>query len=97
MKEVGLYPSSTAAIGGKETGYRVSHYILPNGRFASECAAFLNSGHRLNWQSQIGPKAKTNNTRQKYQCRSCGLSAWAKPKAQLLCGDCDGVAMAAVG
>lgn len=96
MKEVGLYPSSTAAVGGKETGYRVSHYILPNGRFASECRAFLNAGHRLIWQSQSRTKTKVNNTRQKYQCRLCGLSAWAKPNAQLLCGDCEGVAMAAV-
>jgi len=97
MKEVGLYPSSTASVGGKETGYRVSHYIMPNGRFASQCAAFLDSGHRLNWQSQVGRKARANNTRQKYQCRSCGLSAWAKPKAELLCGFCSGVLMAAVG
>jgi len=97
MKEIGLNPSSTGDFGGKETGYRVSHYILPDGRFASECAAFIDSGHRLNWQSQVGPKSKANNTRQKYQCGSCRLSAWAKPKAELLCGSCKGVIMLAVG
>ena len=28
MKEIGLYPSDTASPGGKETGQRVSHYIV---------------------------------------------------------------------
>lgn len=41
MKEVGLYPSDTAAPGGKETGAKVSHYILEGGPFAKSCAAFL--------------------------------------------------------
>ena len=32
MREIGLVPSSTGAPGGKATGQRVSHYIVP-GRF----------------------------------------------------------------
>jgi hypothetical protein len=35
MKQVGLYPSSTGKPGGKETGSRVSHYILPAGPYAA--------------------------------------------------------------
>jgi hypothetical protein len=27
--------------------------------------------------------------RAKFQCAVCGLSAWAKPSANLMCGDCD--------
>ncbi len=33
MKRVGLYPSSTGKSGGKQTGTRMSHYILPGGPF----------------------------------------------------------------
>lgn len=33
MKRVGLYPSSTGNSGGKQTGTRMSHYILPGGAF----------------------------------------------------------------
>ena len=29
------------------------------------------------------------NDRAKFQCPMCGLSAWAKPSANLRCGDCD--------
>lgn len=28
------------------------------------------------------------STRSKYNCASCGLNAWAKPSANLICGDC---------
>lgn len=28
------------------------------------------------------------STRSKYSCQSCGLNAWAKPSANLICGDC---------
>ncbi len=34
MKSVGLHPSTTGVPGGKETGARVTHYIIPNGPFA---------------------------------------------------------------
>jgi hypothetical protein len=59
MKEVGLHPSSTAAPGGKETGYKVSHFIREGGRFEVECVRFLNSDHRLNWEARTyTPKQK---------------------------------------
>ncbi|MBU2580258.1 MAG: SprT-like domain-containing protein [Alphaproteobacteria bacterium] len=33
MKRVGLHPSSTGNSGGKQTGTRMSHYIIPGGDF----------------------------------------------------------------
>src|SRR5919109_5594864 len=47
MKEVGLQPSSTGEEGGKETGQRVSHYIIPNGRYAKAYAKLAASGFQL--------------------------------------------------
>lgn len=41
MKEVGLYPSNTGREGGKETGPKMSHYIIDGGVFAKACEAFL--------------------------------------------------------
>jgi hypothetical protein len=35
MKAVGLYPSNSGMIGGRETGASMSHYIIPEGAFAS--------------------------------------------------------------
>lgn len=53
MKEVGLYPSSTGEPGGKETGAKVSHYIVPSGAFAKAFAKLAATGFKLRWQSRV--------------------------------------------
>jgi predicted SprT family Zn-dependent metalloprotease len=84
MREIGLQPSSTGAVGGKETGQRVSHYVIPHA-----FTALAATGWKLNLQSahrpgaQQGPSSKT-----KFTCPSCGQNAWAKPNAQLMCLFC---------
>jgi hypothetical protein len=45
MKAIGLMPSNTGAVGGKETGQQMDHYIIPGGAFA--CAFAELAGHRL--------------------------------------------------
>lgn len=91
MKEVGLYPSTTAAIGGKETGQSVSHYIIENGVFAKACAEFLKTGFVLygdpHRDSEKAKKKAASKT--KYTCGSCECNAWAKPDTRLVCGDCE--------
>lgn len=49
MKEVGLYPSDTGVLGGKETGQRVSHFILACGPFKTACQSLLDSGFLLTY------------------------------------------------
>src|SRR2546430_12513985 len=49
MKEIGLYPSSTGAAGGKETGQNMSHYVIAGGAFATACAALVSDGFKLAW------------------------------------------------
>ena len=90
MVEVGLMPSDTGTAGGKQTGQRITHYIVPGGRFDRAADALLQDGFELSWQSfklstQKG-KGKANKT--KYTCPDCGLNAWAKPEAHLVCGEC---------
>jgi hypothetical protein len=59
MKEVGLYPSSTGAVGGRETGQRVSHYILDGGAFDLSFGRLQASGWKLNLQSApVGNRIK---------------------------------------
>jgi predicted SprT family Zn-dependent metalloprotease len=90
MVRVGLMPSDTGAPGGKETGQRVSHYILPGGAFDQTADALLATGFRLNWQS-LAPERQESKARSKtkFTCPSCGQNAWAKPDASLMCGDCE--------
>ena len=49
MKELGLYPSSTGKEGGKETGERMTHYILPYGRFLEVTQELLAGQFGLSW------------------------------------------------
>jgi predicted SprT family Zn-dependent metalloprotease len=51
MKSLGLQPSSTAAVGGKETGQNVSHYIIAGGSFTQAFAQLAATGWKLNLQS----------------------------------------------
>ena len=90
MKEVGLQPSSTGEEGGAETGQSVSHYIIPEGRFAQAYAKLAATGFQLHWQSAPVDKqgrAKKSSKR-KFTCPACGQNAWAKPGARLICGEC---------
>jgi predicted SprT family Zn-dependent metalloprotease len=90
MKEVGLFPSSTAAPGGKETGQKVSHYVVASGPFSQACARLQATGFELRWQSRADDpqqKAKTAS-KTKYTCPECNQNAWAKPGAALICGVC---------
>ena len=91
MKEVGLCPSRTGEQGGKETGKRVSHYIVPGGPFDLVCGELLRSGYDLVYIERGGDekqrKAKTRG-KTKYVCLSCNLNAWAKPDVLIDCGVC---------
>jgi hypothetical protein len=90
MREIGLQPSSTGEEGGKETGQSMSHYIIPGGRYAKAYAKLAATGFQLHWQSipateqARGKKA----SKTKFTCPECGLNAWAKPDAHLICGEC---------
>ena len=48
MKAIGLQPSASGLLGGKETGPQVSHYILADGRFARAYSALAATGRKLN-------------------------------------------------
>ncbi len=102
MKSVGLHPSDTGLPGGAETGDRMTHYIGAGGPFAHAYAELQVSGFVIEWQDSPDMSAAAPNgsagaaqpgepnkagKRVKYTCPSCGLNAWAKHEAKLMCGD----------
>jgi hypothetical protein len=96
MRTVGLEPSSTGQPGGKDTGQKVSHYILDGGAFAKAFAELEKQGVADlladRWgESEAGKKTreKKNASKTAYVCPGCDLKAWAKPEASLMCGDCE--------
>jgi hypothetical protein len=96
MKRIGLYPSDTAAPGGKETGQRMSHYIVEGGLFDLAFAELERAGigelFADRW-SEDEKAAKTRTAKRKsksaFECAGCGLKAWAKADARLMCGECE--------
>lgn len=92
MKEVGLQPSSDGTVDGKETGQKMTHYIIQSGKFDQFCEQFLDElQDGLNWNSApdiVEPKGKRKSSRAKFTCPDCGQNAWAKHEARLACGDC---------
>jgi predicted SprT family Zn-dependent metalloprotease len=89
MKAIGLQPSSTGMVGGRETGQRMSHYVIAGGAFAQSYDRLAAVGWKLNLQSahrpgeQKGPSSKT-----KFTCSSCGQNAWGKPDLAIVCEAC---------
>lgn len=90
MKEIGLQPSTTGEPGGKETGDKVTHYMIPGGPYAKAYAKLKAKGFQLHWQSApAGKDAKAKKaSKTKFTCPDCGQNAWAKPDALLICGVC---------
>jgi hypothetical protein len=97
MKEAGLWPSRTGEPGGKETGVRVTHYIIEGGCFDEAYAKLRAGGLELRWESRVLPSAASGReSKTKYTCPVCGLNAWAKPDARLVCEACSAVMGSAV-
>lgn len=89
MKEVGLYPSSTGKPEGKETGQKVSHYIIKDGKFELHVKQLLKST-KLNWSSfPILPKVAEKKEKTKYVCPGCNAKVWGKPGMNIECSDCE--------
>lgn len=94
MAEIGLIPSHTGRPGGKKTGQRMTHYVRPGGPFDRAANKLIAKGFALAYverttkaQRKIALKKRQSKT--KYQCGGCGQNAWAKPDANLICGDCE--------
>jgi hypothetical protein len=89
MKTIGLQPSSTGMVGGKETGQKMMDYIVPDGPFTMAFAKLAKTGWRLNLQSahRPGPKGGTNS-KTKFTCAACGQNAWGKPDLAIVCEPC---------
>lgn len=98
MEGLGLAPTDTGELGGKRTGFRVTHCIVHDGPFQDSAKRFL-AGNHLSWQDirVIGaPHRKVSRKevervrllKVKFKCRRCGQTAEARHIASLICGVC---------
>lgn len=91
MDEIGLTPTSTGAEGGKRTGRKVTHMIVPGGPFDTFCAQLITTGFDLPWFTEAAERApkKTDTSKIKHTCPDCEANAWGKLGIKLICGTCD--------
>jgi SprT-like family len=95
MKLLGLQPSNTGHVGGKETGQQMTHYIIPDGPFTQSYDKLAAAGWILNLQSAPRPGgAKAPSSKVKSTCPTCGGNAWGRPNYRLACVACGNVPMA---
>jgi len=108
MEDLGLMPSSTGKPGGKKTGNRVSHWIIPGGRFQKACHELIASGHTFTWRERENERLKAKLLKAKapfkpdrsktpFKCPNpgCNQRAWANHTALIACNrpKCAGTAM----
>jgi predicted SprT family Zn-dependent metalloprotease len=89
MKANGLQPSSTGMAGGRETGQRMSDYVIRGGRFQQSFKRLAATGWKLNLESAHRPGLKGGaNSKTKVTCAACGQNAWGKPDLYIDCKFC---------
>lgn len=97
MKSVGLYPSRTGELGGKETGQQMSHYVVPGGMFDELYRSMAGNGLLLEWGKAdlafeplkpgkpgkpVKP-VKPKRSKVKYSCVEHSVNVWGKPGLDL--------------
>ena len=90
MEQIGLMPSDTGEIGGKRTGQRMTHYIIPGGPFEAAFDA-MPPEYLLPWTSGGSgrtAKPKVGSDKVRYSCPTCGANVWGKPGLRVDCGNC---------
>jgi predicted SprT family Zn-dependent metalloprotease len=100
MHEIGLIPTDTGHRGGKETGQKVTHVIQDGGPFQRACTDWLIANGDFLYHDQAGDeptRKKKAASKTKFTCPDCEQNAWAKPDANLTCGDCNVTMEAAEG
>lgn len=105
MKNVGLHPSETGALGGKQTGQSMSHYVIEGGAFAQLVTKLQGQQIRIDWQTPLidvpsAPpttpatppstrKTPAKGVKTKYTCPTCQINVWGKGGLNLACLTCD--------
>ena len=98
MFQVGLMPSTTGEPGEKTTGQKVSHYIIPGGRFDIAAQELLRRGFTIRYleceqeNNELAlRRERSKASKTHFSCVNCRptQNAWAKPGAHLICGDCN--------
>jgi hypothetical protein len=72
MKAIGLYPSNSGMVGGRETGARMFHYIIADGPFEQSYERLCAKGWKLHLQSApLANNTKSRKNKSAFRCPEC--------------------------
>ena len=103
MLMVGLVCSATGQPGGRITGYKMSHYVIPGGPFEEALlempenflAPFkpvleIDNGIINPKKVEKTKKEKIQKNKVKYSCVECSnVTVWGRPNLNIICGNCN--------
>lgn len=86
MTEIGLMPSDTGQIGGKQTGWQMTHYVIKGGRFEKAAKVLIAAGFKVEWYDRgLTKKQRGGGQRAKYHCPVCSFNVWGAAGGSLSC------------
>lgn len=90
MKEIGLHPTDTGEEGGKETGEKVHHLVVSDGRFEKTVKRLLDRGFTITWTEKPRIQQKTGENGPGEDQDKAGEKKSGK-RVKYVCGDdaCD--------
>ncbi len=89
MIEIGLMPSHTGEPGGKQTGQRMTHYIIDGGSYDREWQLLEGSGFTLEYQDRFANRrSEPRKIKVRYACEGCSIHVWGKPDLAIVCKPC---------
>ena len=80
MIELGLQPSHTGLPEGRVTGRKMSHYIVPGGRFLKAANELLLEGFHLPWMDRHAPIAAKRAAERQEALTEAGITLDLTPK-----------------
>lgn len=92
MVSIGLIPSHTGKVGGRQTGQRMSHYTDTGGRFDQAANDLIEKGFVVAYLEEVTPEQKVlqlkkRASKTRFSCR-CGQRIWGKPGTAATCSRC---------
>jgi predicted SprT family Zn-dependent metalloprotease len=89
MRRIGLHPSSTGTPGGKQTGYKVTHYVIDSGPFDLAFKAFEATGQTIGWGDAFTRDDEARKRkRDTFVCPQCDQKVLGVPSTDVSCNRC---------
>jgi len=96
MISIGLQPSNTGLPGGKQTGYSMNDYILPDGPFLKDCNILVQGGFQIPWMDRHAAVSLTDSIDHFETLANSGVALALSPVAATVMSDLESTEAAVI-